>query len=246
MEIVAIIPARYNSSRFPGKPLVDICGKPMIWWVYKQVKKVKEINDIIVATDDERIEKVCHEYSMNVYMTQKSHKTSTERAYEVAQNKRADLYIVINGDEPLIEPEVISKIIPKGKIERFYVGNLMTKIKRASEVVDFTNIKVVIDEYRNAIYFSRSPIPYPKASLEYDYYKHVGVLAYSIEALEFFASSTPSRNEKIEDINELRFIDYGKIIHMTEVDANSLSVDTPKDVEVVRKQISQMMYKGEM
>lgn len=237
MNVIAIIPARYGSSRFPGKPLADICGKPMIWWVFNQVSKVGEISKVIVATDDLRIKDVCDKYEIPALMTSKDHKTSTDRAFEVAGKIEADLYIVVNGDEPLIDPDIISKIIPAKMPDGKYVGNLMTKIDKPSEAVDFTNIKVVTDEDGYAVFFSRSPIPYPKATLDYDYYKHVGVLIYNYSALEFFSRTSPGRNEKIEDVNELRFIDHGVKIEMTEVNAHSLSVDTPKDLEYVKKEI---------
>lgn len=240
MNVVAIIPARYDSSRFPGKPLADICGKPMIWWVYNQVCKAESIQNVYVATDDQRIMDVCESFGMNTIMTRKNHKTSTERAYEVANQIKADLYIVVNGDEPLIDPDVISQVIPDSVPDGIYVGNLMTKINRASEVVDFTNIKVVTDENSDALYFSRSPIPYPKASLDYEYYKHVGVLIYNYSALDFFSKTSAGKNEMIEDVNELRFIDHGIKIRMKEVDVHSLSVDTPKDLEFVKKEIERI------
>ncbi len=237
MRVIAIVPARYSSSRFPGKPLADICGKPMIWWVYSRVKKARGISEVYVATDDERIKQACEGFGMNVIMTSASNKTSTERAFEVAGKIKADLYIIVNGDEPLIDPEVISSIIPDEVPPKLYVGNLMTKIDRPSEAVDFTNIKVVTDKDNNAVFFSRSPIPYPKASLDYDYYKHVGVLIYDYEALKFFAEAPAGKNERVEDINELRFIDNGIKIKMTIVNTHSLSVDTPKDLEYVRRKI---------
>lgn len=234
MKIVAIIPSRYQSSRFPGKPLADICGRPMIWWVYNQVRKVKEFESVYVATDDERIKKVCEENDMNVVMTSSNHNSSTERVFEVAGKINSDYYVVINGDEPLIDPNVIRKIIPtKKEKDKFYVANIMTEIKSASEVVDFTNIKVVVDKNNYAMYFSRSPIPYPKASLDYKYYKHVGILIYSYEALKFFAKTKKGKIEKIEDVNEIRFIENGKKIKMVKAKANSLSVDTPKDLNKV-------------
>lgn len=234
MKIIAVIPARYGSTRFPGKPLADICGKPMIWWVYNQVKKVKEFSDVYVATDDKRIEDVCNEYKINVLMTRNDHKTSTERVFEVAKKIQSDLYVVINGDEPLINPELIKKIIPKKEIkEEFYVANIMSEIKNPVEVVDFTNIKVVTDKNNNALYFSRSPIPYPKSSMNYKYYKHVGILIYTYKALEFFSNTKKGNLEKIEDVNEIRFIENGKKIKMIKATAKSLSVDTPKDLEKV-------------
>ncbi len=237
MKIIAIIPARYGSSRFPGKPIADICGKPMIWWVFNQVSKAESINMVLVATDDLRIKEVCDTFNIPCLMTNEDCKTSTERAFEVANKIHSDLYVVVNGDEPLIDPDIISEVIPKDIPNGIYVGNLMTRIDRPSEVVDFTNIKVVTDEDGNAEFFSRSPIPYPKATLEYEYFKHVGVLIYNYSALEFFSNTKPGKNERVEDINELRFIDHGIKIRMKEVNAHSLSVDTPKDLEFVKKEI---------
>lgn len=246
MKIVAVIPSRYQSSRFPGKPLADLCGKPMVWWVYNQVKKVEEIDEVYVATDDQRIADVCSELQIKYVMTKNDHGTSTERVYEVAQKIDSDLYIVINGDEPLIDPEIIRAIIPKEDINGFYVSNLMTEIKSPVEAIDFTNIKVVTDEQDNALFFSRSPIPYPKSSIDYKYYKHVGVLIYDINALKFFAETPKGYNERIEDVNELRFVEHGKKIKMVEVDAHSLSVDTPKDLEYVRTVIGDMITRREI
>ena len=235
MKIIGIIPARYKSTRFEGKPLADICGKPMIWWVYQQVKKSEKLDDVYVATDDSRILDVCKHYSINCLMTSSSHKTSTERLNEVAHQIPADLYVCINGDEPLIDTAIINAIIPEEKPNiDFYVANLMTDIKNPVEVVDCTNIKVVTDFENNALFMSRNPIPYPKSSIIYKFYKHVGVLIYSIQALDFFANTPQGYNELIEDINELRFIENGKKLKMIEVNANSLSVDTPKDLEKIR------------
>lgn len=238
MKIIAIIPARYNSSRFVGKPLADICGKPMIWWVYHQVIKATSIDEVIVATDNNMILDICLEYGMKVMMTSKEHGTSTERVFEVALNNPADLYIVINGDEPLIDPLVIEKIIPNEEFlysRKYFVSNLITKITEASEVVDFTNIKVVSDMNGESLFMSRSPIPYPKASLGFSYKKHLGVLAYNLESLQFFNETPKGYLEKIEDINEIRFIENGIKIKFIEVEAEMLSVDTPKDLEKVRE-----------
>lgn len=247
MKITAIIPARYGSSRFPGKPLQDICGRPMIWWVYNQIKKSLMIDQIIVATDDKRIAEVCSSFNLDFMMTASTHGTSTERVFEVAKKFASDLYLVINGDEPLIDPKVVEKCIPyKMPADKIFVSNLMTEIKIPSEVIDFTNIKVVTDYESNALFMSRSPIPYPKASLDYKYYKHVGVLIYNFEALRFFAGTDKGKNEKIEDVNELRFIENGVKLHMVQVESNSLSVDTPKDLEVIRNVISEKIKNGEI
>ena len=236
MKIVAIIPARYNSSRFPGKPLADICGKPMIRWVYDSIKKSSMISEVYVATDDSRIEEECRNNDMNVVMTSKDINTSTERLYEAAKRIKADLYICVNGDEPLIDYRVVEEIIPnKFDNKRIFVSNLMTKIKTSPEVMDFTNIKVVVDKFGDALLFSRSPIPYPKGSLDFEYYKHVGVLIYNYQALEFFAKTKKGVLETIEDVNEIRFLENGIKLKMVRVDADTLSVDTPKDLDVVRQ-----------
>ena len=236
MKIVGVIPARYASTRFPGKPLADIHGKPMVWWVYNQVKKASKLDEIYVAIDDERVAEICKKYNMNFKMTSPSHKTSTERVNEVASLVDATVYVCVNGDEPLIDPRVIDAIIPSS-VDEFFAANLMTEIKSPVEVVDNTNIKVVTDDFFNAIFMSRSPIPYPRANMDYTYYKHIGVLAYTKEALNFFASTPKGKNELVEDINELRFIEYGKNLKMIEVETEVLSVDTPKDLEYVCEKI---------
>ncbi|HIT10887.1 MAG TPA: 3-deoxy-manno-octulosonate cytidylyltransferase [Candidatus Onthousia faecigallinarum] len=237
MKVVAVIPARYHSSRFPGKPLALIETEPMIAWVYGQVKQVKEIDEVVVATDNLEIKKVCQEKGMQVILTKEDHPTSTERVQEVSDFIDADLYLVVNGDEPLIDPKMIAKIIPKAlpASDKVFVANLMTKIKDPVEAVDFTNIKVVTDRFSNAMFFSRSPIPYPKGSMDYDYYKHVGVLIYNKKALDFFANTPKGSCERIEDVNEIRFLENGEKIKMIPVESKSLSVDTPKDLEHIRR-----------
>ena len=221
MRTVAIIPARYGSSRLKGKPLMDLCGRPMIWWVYRQVKQSQKIEAVYVATDHEEIEEACKALSIPCIMTSPRHKTSTERIYEAAQKIPADVYLCVNGDEPLMEASLLEQVIPKPGDDFF-------------ATVDESNIKVVTDTQGKALFFSRSPIPHPKGSLEFDYYKHLGVLAYSLEALRFFAQTEKGPVESIEDINELRFLEHGKPLKMIPVDARTLSVDTQKDLEYVR------------
>lgn len=239
MKVTAIIPARYSSSRFPGKPLADICGRPMIWWVYNQVIKATKVTNVIVATDDDRIKEVCDNYNLRCVMTSKQHKTSTERLNEVAHRVESDLYIAVNGDEPLIDPNLIDAIVPEQMpVDSFFVSNLQTKISNPVEALDGSNIKIVTDDDDYALLYSRNMIPYPKASIQYDFYKHVGVILYTKEALEFFARTPKGKLEKIEDINELRFLEHGKKIKMVTVDAHSLSVDTPMDLEKIRKIIN--------
>lgn len=245
MRTIAIIPARYGSSRLSGKPLADICGRPMLWWVYHRVRQAKNIDGVYLATDHEEILQTCRQYSIPCMMTDRAHKTSTERVYEVARLLPADVYVCVNGDEPLIEPSIVEQVVPE-RTEVFFAANLMTKITSPAQAVDETNIKVVTDTEGNALYFSRSPVPHPKADIRFDYYKHLGVLAYSPQALRFFAEAPRGRLEQVEDINELRFVEHGKKLRMIPVEADTLSVDTQKDLDYVRSVIGEKIERGEI
>lgn len=236
MKIVGVIPARYKSSRFEGKPLADIHGKPMIWWVYQQAIKVKEFEAVYVATEDERIKSVCEELGVNVIMTSDKHKTGTDRIGEVARNISADLYVNIQGDEPMIEPEtIIEAIKPFYDNKELQVSNLMTIIKDPVDVVNFTVPKVITNKDGIGIYLTRSAAPYPKGSIDYSYYKQVCVYGFTPEALEFYCNSPRGKVESIEDIEILRFIESGYKVQFIEVDSDTVAVDTPNDLEKVRR-----------
>lgn len=234
MKVIAVIPSRYSSSRFPGKPLKDICGHPMLWWVYQQVIKVNSIDEVIVATDDERIYNMCVDNGMNVMMTSKDHSTPTDRLYEVSTKTDGDIYMFVGGDEPLIEPEAIDAVVPKNEVPEMYVANAMTTIKTAPEVIDFTNIKVVVNEDNIGLYTSRSPLPYPKGGLDFEYKKFVGIGAFSRKALDFYFHTPKGKMEKIEECDLMRFIEHQIPIKFFDVTCRNISVDTPKDLEKVR------------
>lgn len=235
MKVVGVIPARYKSSRFPGKPLADICGKPMIWWVYNQALKAELIDEVYVATDDERIEKTCNEHNINVIMTSDEHKTGTDRIGEVARKIPADLYVNIQGDEPMIEPETICQAVyPFLENHELQVTNLMTKIKNPVDAVNFTVPKVITNADNIGIYLTRSTAPYPKGSINYDYYKQVCVYGFTPQALEFYCNSPRGKVESIEDIEILRFIEAGYRVQYIEVDSDTVAVDTQNDLEKVK------------
>jgi 3-deoxy-manno-octulosonate cytidylyltransferase (CMP-KDO synthetase) len=237
MRTVAVIPSRYGSTRLPGKPLVDICGKPMVWWVYQRICEIKEIEEVYVATDDARIYRICEEYGMPVIMTQSVHKTAANRLWEVSQQVMADFYLQINGDEPLINVDAVKAAIIQEVPQDIEFGtNIMTKVRNTAQLMDSSNIKVIFDCQMRAVYMSRIPIPYPNSTIDFDYYKHVGIIGYNKKMLDFYACSKPGRFEMIEGIDTLRFIDYGKTLQMVPVEyCESLSVDTEKDLEEVRK-----------
>ena len=154
MKIIGVIPARYKSSRFPGKPLVDICGKPMIWWVYQQAKKVERFDKVYVATDDERIEAACKEHNMDVIMTSDQHQTGSDRVAEVATKVEGDLFVNIQGDEPIIRPEMINQVIDIFfEDDSVYFGSLKKEITDPEEIKAFSTVKVVTNDMGDAMYF---------------------------------------------------------------------------------------------
>ncbi len=232
MKIIAVIPARYNSTRFIGKPLAEINGKPMIYHVYKNVKKSKKIDEIYVATDDERIQKACEQYDINVIMT-KEHDNHIERVQEVSCNIYADYYVCINGDEPLINYKDIDSVLPKKIGEfRFFQGTYR-KLNDPAETIDSGNIKVILNKDNKCIYITRAVAPFPKGTLNFCYNKYVGIECFTKEGLDFFANTEMGILEKIEDIDHLRFIENDIPIYFKEVKNESISVDTLKDLEKV-------------
>ena len=242
MKIVGVIPARYGSGRFEGKPLADICGKPMVWWVYQQANKVKELDEVYIATDDKRIEKVCKDLQMNVIMTSNTHPTGTDRVCEVATKLIADLYVVIMGDEPLILSQDISKIVTTMKNNNSYdAGMLAKKFTNPVDVINSTTIKLAINKDFELIYMSRTPIPYPKAYLNYNFYKNIGVYVFTSKTLDFYNKTERGLLEKIEDMEMLRMLENHKLVKVVEIESDSFSVDTPKDLNRVIEIIKNRM-----
>lgn len=243
MKIIGVIPARYKSSRFPGKPLADICGKPMIWWVYQQCLKVKDFSDVYVATDDKKIEDICKKFDIKCRITSPYHPEHISRIHEVSEQIEADYYICVNGDEPLISPNCILPVIPDKLHDEPYFGGAMRRLTDPAETVDPDNIKLVISDTERCLYMSRVAVPFPKGTLSCKYWKYVGVECFNKKALNFFVSAKQGNIEKIEDIDHLRFLENGIDLHFKEVDSDSLSVDTPKDLEKVRQIIEQRFLK---
>jgi len=243
MKIICVIPARYKSSRFPGKSLADIYGKPMIWWVYQQASKVDKIDQVYIATDDDRIEKVCHELKMNVIMTSENHRTGTDRVGEVARKIEADLYVNVQGDEPLILPETIEKAINFFEENKsIKVINCMTEIKEMADLIDTSVPKVVVNKNNKAIFLSRLPIPYPKSRKGLKYFKQVCVYCFTPKALETFCRlSNKGPAEEAEDIELLRFIENDIPVYMVEVEQDTIGVDTPNDLELARQLIKKRL-----
>ncbi len=241
MKIVGVIPARSASSRLHNKPLVQINGRPMLYWVWKHCSEVSEFNALYIATDTDEIQQVAESFGARVIMTTGECETATERLYEVSQQVSADLYIMINGDEPLVLAEDIVKCIPQSLPEDgFYVSNLMTDFSNATEVVDYTNLKVATNKDGICLFISRAPIPYPKGRLDYAYQKFVGVGAFSVKALDFYHNTPRGMIETIEENDSFRFIENRKDCYYINAHCKTLSVDTYKDILQVEKMLREI------
>lgn len=230
MKVLAVIPARYESTRFPGKPLIDIKGKPMIQRVWEGVKACEEISEVIIATDDKKIFDRAIEFGAKVEMTQKNHQSGTDRVNEVAQrNSGYDLIINVQGDEPLVEANHLQKIIQLFKNNSVEIGTLCCPISK--EVAqDHNNVKVVKSANNKALYFSRSIVPFERASGAH-YFKHIGLYAFRTEILSKISNYPTGYLESIESLEQLRWMEKDHNIYLAEVEKATPSIDTPADLE---------------
>ena len=237
LSVVAIIPARYESTRLPGKPLVDIAGKPMIEHVYKRACAARSVGVVIIATDDERICDAAETFGGRAQLTSRSHLSGTDRLAEIAANLTADLIVNVQGDEPLIDPAAIdSAIEPFRTDSRLQMTTLRKKITDRSELHDPNVTKVVIDRDGYAMYFSRAPIPFTRdGSPDATAWRHIGLYVYRRTTLLRLTSLTPTEMERAEALEQLRAIEHGIRIKTVETRHNSLGVDTPDDLERVRQ-----------
>lgn len=234
MKVLGIIPSRYESSRFPGKPLVDIRGKSMIQRVYEQASKSILITDLVVATDDQRIVDEVESFGGNVMMTSSAHQNGTERCGEVIE-AYSDIDVVINiqGDEPLIQPEQLDVVLELFNDDdaAVEIGTLVKKLNDPEEISNPNRIKVVLDADKNALYFSRSVIPYNKTGMQH--FKHIGIYAWRIETLREILELAPTELEQAESLEQLRWLFNGYKIKTAETAIETPNVDTPEDLQKV-------------
>jgi 3-deoxy-manno-octulosonate cytidylyltransferase (CMP-KDO synthetase) len=238
MKVLGIIPARYASSRFPGKPLVDIAGKSMIQRVYEQAKKCINLTEVIVATDDDRIFNHVHAFGGVAVMTGANHQSGTDRCAEVALlHPEYDVIINIQGDEPYIDPEQITKLAACFINADTQIATLIKRIKTEDELFNNNSPKVVINKLSEAIYFSRSTLPHirgqePQNWLEfYTYFKHIGIYGYRADVLQQITKLPMSSLEKAESLEQLRWIENGYRIKVAETELETYAVDVPEDLQ---------------
>ena len=240
MKILGIIPARYASTRFPGKPLIDLSGKSMIHRVYEQCKKASSLVEVVVATDDERIFAAVKAFNGNVIMTAGDHQSGTDRCAEVARKMPGfDAIINIQGDEPLIDPNQINLLAACFNDISTELATLVKKIKTKEELFNYNTPKVIINKNSEAIYFSRQVIPYlknvnPDDYLnQYTFYKHIGIYGYKTSTLGIISNIATGNLEKAEMLEQLRWIENGYKIKVAITTHESLAIDSPEDVEKV-------------
>jgi len=243
MRVLAVIPARYDSTRLSGKALVDIAGKPMIRWVWENVIGTLGIDRAVIATDDPRIMKTSEAFGAEAIMTSPSCKNGTERVCEVVEkiptSEMPDFVLNIQGDEPLLTPEILGKFISSIDKTKSPMATIIAKAEK-SNIADSSTVKVVVDVNFNALYFSRAPIPYIANDPEILFYKHIGIYAYRPDLLRILTNLPPTPLELAEKLEQLRALENGYRIHCVHIpSAKSLiGVDTPEDLEKVRKILS--------
>ena len=238
-NVIAVIPARYGSSRLPGKPLVTLAGKSMIQRVYERVKLAQRVNRVIVATDDDRIVKAVQEFGGEARMTRPDHRTGTERVAEVAAHESGDVFVNAQGDEPLLDPAAVDTAVGALLEEpQVTIATVATPIKVPADIMDPNICKVVLDFDENALYFSRAPIPWVRDTaghLQARHLKHLGLYVFRREALLEYPTLPQGELERIEQLEQLRWLENGWKIRVAEVEHDAVSVDVPDDVARVEK-----------
>jgi len=236
MKVLCVIPARYASTRLPGKPLLDIAGKPMVVRVYERASKAKGVSETLVATDDERIKAAVERSGGKAMLTRGDHPTGTDRLAEVAAAfPDVDLIVNVQGDEPLIEPSLIDELIAQFEGEpELAMATVKTEIEDEAERANPNNVKVVCDKEGYALYFSRSLLPYPRKG-GCPVYKHIGIYAYRRDFLLAYAKMQPTPLEQAESLEQLRALENGYRIKVVETKARFVGVDTAEDLAKVNE-----------
>jgi 3-deoxy-manno-octulosonate cytidylyltransferase (CMP-KDO synthetase) len=242
-KVLAVIPARYASTRFPGKVLADISGKPLVAHVYERTCRASLVSEAVVATDDERVRQALKPYGVAVAMTRPDHPSGTDRVAEVARGSDAAVVINVQGDEPLIDPGTIDQTLRAVLDDpEVPMATARRRITDAERVGNPNVVKVVCDPRGRALYFSRSPIPYVRDAADYDtaplcHWQHIGIYAYRRDFLLRYAEMEATPLERIEKLEQLRVLEHGYPIAVVETEYESIGVDTPGDLERVRERV---------
>ncbi len=236
MKVIAVIPARLASTRLPRKMLREVAGQPLLAHVYRAVRSSELLDDVVIATDSEEILEFCKKNDWQARMTSADHRSGTERVCEIARSMAADVYLNVQGDEPLTRPEHINSVLGVMTDVAVQVGTLKTKLS-AADVNDPNAVKVVTDNSGRALYFSRAAIPFDRDGARPVYFKHLGLYAYRKAALDRFVALPESVLERSERLEQLRFLENGIPIHVAEAQFDTVGVDTEEDLRKVEKML---------
>jgi 3-deoxy-manno-octulosonate cytidylyltransferase (CMP-KDO synthetase) len=243
-QVVVVIPSRYAATRLPGKPLVKLAGKPMVQRVYEQAKLAQTVHRVLVATDDQRIVDAVQAFGGEARMTRSEHRTGTERIAEVAAHESGDVFVNVQGDEPLIDPVAIdSAVAALLEDPPAQIATVATPIRHVPDIMDPNVVKTVLDFDSNALYFSRAPIPWVRDTqqkVHVKYWKHLGLYVFQRDALLEYPTLPQGELEKIEQLEQLRWLENGWKIRVAEVEHDAVSVDVPEDVTRVEKLLQKL------
>ena len=238
-KVIVVIPARYGSTRLAGKPLIPLAGKPMVQRVYERAELAARVNRVIVATDDERIVKAVEEFGGEARMTRSDHRTGTERVAEVAAHEEGEVFVNVQGDEPLLDPAAVDTAVASLLEEPpAAISTVATTIKTPADIMDPNVVKTVLDFDGNALYFSRAPIPWVRdtaSKIQVRHLKHLGLYVFQRDALLEYPTLPQGELERIEQLEQLRWLENGWRIRVAEVEHDAVSVDVPEDVARVEK-----------
>jgi len=242
-KVVVVIPARYGSTRLPGKPLVSLAGQPMIQRVYERAKSAQRVDRVIVATDDDRIVKAVQAFGGEARMTRSDHRTGTERVAEVAAHETGDVFVNVQGDEPLLDPTAVDTAV-QALLEdpQASIATVATPTKTPGDIMDPNVCKVVLDFDENALYFSRAPVPWVRDTankVQARHLKHLGLYVFRRDALLEYPTLPQGELERLEQLEQLRWLENGWKIRVAQVEHDAVSVDVPEDVARVEKLLAQ-------
>ena len=242
MKLIAMIPARYGATRFPAKLMQDLCGKPVIVHTYQRVADTNLFDQVYVVTDDDRIENAIREVGGKVIRSQKEHNSGSDRLAEASKDLEVDIIVNVQGDEPFTDKENLQKVIDisaNDSQQNIAVASLMERITHPDDIANPNNVKVVVNKFNEALYFSRSVIPFPRdTNTKVPYYKHIGIYAYRKDALQQFTQLPPSLLEETEKLEQLRYLENGFKIRLAVTDIPTIGIDTPEDLEKARQRLS--------
>lgn len=241
MKLIAMIPARYGATRFPAKLMQDLCGKPVIVHTYQRVADTNLFDQVYVVTDDDRIENAIREVGGRVIRSQKEHNSGSDRLAEASKDLEVDIIVNVQGDEPFTDTENLKKVIDiftNDSQRNIAVASLMECITNPEDIANPNNVKVVVNKFNEALYFSRSVIPFPRdPNTAVPYYKHIGIYAYRKDALQQFTQLPPSLLEETEKLEQLRYLENGFKIRLALTNIPTIGIDTPEDLEKARKRL---------